>query len=180
MGGVILRSTVENNNLYFPEGVAYEDNAVGFLYYLVSKKIVYIDKSYYYYRINNQSTTHTFSKKVLLDRIVTSDLLIQNAKDIGIYERYKDMIDGVYISLMVGPTTLLLLKYVRPLPISNIKEIYSKVTSCDPNWRNHKYYRKHPNKLVAIYIDYLLPSCVPFWGCLVQFIIRIKSFVKKK
>lgn len=52
------RSLFVDNDLFFPEHLQYEDNAVVTALYLASRKAVKVDAAFYYYRCNNTSTTH--------------------------------------------------------------------------------------------------------------------------
>lgn len=180
-GGIILRSIIIDNELWFPEQVAYEDNPVGIFHYFLSKKIVYIDKDYYYYRCNNQSTTRAIriNDKSVLDRLETTELLISNAKRLGLYSKYKDLFDTCYIRLLAGNTPLMFLFSYRPMPVKHIRDVFNMLSSIDPNWRTHKYYKPSHGRLLSFYLDYLLPTCIPLFGYPIQLAARLRTIIRK-
>lgn len=179
-GGVILRSIIIDNQLWFPERVAYEDNPVGLFHYFLSNNIVVINKDLYYYRCNNQSTTRSkiINDKRILDRIETTNLLLENANRLGLYERYECLFDACYINLLATWTPIMLVSSFRPLPVSQLRNIYSLLEKCDPNWRTNEYYIRKGNRLLRFYLDHLLPLSVPFFGYILQFVIRLSKLFK--
>ena len=53
---IYKRQLLVENNIYFPENVAYEDIFFSGLYYLYAKKVAIINYELYHYFVNNGST----------------------------------------------------------------------------------------------------------------------------
>ena len=83
------RQVIVNNNIWFPEGLSYEDNYFVNLYLCYVKKYVFIDEAFYYYRQQENSTVHRkdFSQ---LQRIDVEKLLLSELKKRNLYETVKD------------------------------------------------------------------------------------------
>lgn len=118
-------------NLRFPVGVTNEDFVFLFYFYLNCNKIEYVPKSYYYYRFNPRSVTHSFSH--IFD-------MYTNACDIGnfissqrqynlmpefIVYKNKIALDCGYFSIVKGKKHLYRKQYeeVRQFCKGNIKTI---------------------------------------------------------
>ena len=78
-------------DIFYPEGLCYEDNYVGFLMMLVCKKI-YITKKEYYCWFKNPGSI-TGKNKNILDRIQVQKYLLEKTKRMGFYEPFADIID---------------------------------------------------------------------------------------
>ncbi len=77
--------------IFYPEGLCYEDNYVGFLMMLVCKKIYITEKKYYCWFKNTGSITG--QNKNILDRIQVQKYLLEKTKRMGFYEPFADIID---------------------------------------------------------------------------------------
>lgn len=77
--------------IFYPEGLCYEDNYVGFLMMLVCKKIYITEKKYYCWFKNTGSITG--QNKNILDRIQVQKYLLDKTKRMGFYEPFADIID---------------------------------------------------------------------------------------
>lgn len=77
--------------IFYPEGLCYEDNYVGFLMMFVCKKIYITEKKYYCWFKNTGSITG--QNKNILDRIQVQKYLLEKTKRMGFYEPFADIID---------------------------------------------------------------------------------------
>lgn len=78
-------------DIFYPEGLCYEDNYVGFLMMLVCNRI-YITKKEYYCWFKNPGSI-TGKNKNILDRIQVQKYLLEKTKRMGFYEPFADIID---------------------------------------------------------------------------------------
>lgn len=86
------------NNLFFPEKVFYEDNAVAPAIQLSAKNPVKINDALYLYRFDNCSVTRSMNNYHFFDRLRSAVALMENMRRLGLYERYKDEMDFIFIS----------------------------------------------------------------------------------
>lgn len=86
---------------YFPEGMAYEDTPAGYRWLLQIKSVAVAQSCTYYYRQNMSSTTHTTHSDLqkLEDRIKSSYMIVENAKDLGMYDRYKNETEFYFLQV---------------------------------------------------------------------------------
>jgi glycosyltransferase involved in cell wall biosynthesis len=104
-------SILRDQSMLFPEGYTYEDNVASFKWALIFDHIGQLsecDAQYYLYRVNNNSTVHTLFSfdKVLVDRSITSEMIIKEARLCGAYQELSEVIDIYYIRLAVLGTFL--------------------------------------------------------------------------
>lgn len=100
-GGVVTyllrRDLFINNDLWFPENTAYEDNYLWPILLMTIKKIGIVDEDLYHYYVNTQSTTH--NPKLLYERIKVEDNKLEELKKRGMFDYYHKYIEYSYWAL---------------------------------------------------------------------------------
>lgn len=98
LGALIRRSIFVSNDLFFPEKVFFEDNAIGLCILLYAKKIKPVHEALYYYFLSENSVTRSNSLKKFEDRVFTTELFLDNMQKRGfINERSKELIEYRYL-----------------------------------------------------------------------------------
>ena len=92
IGGITTKlfkkSVVFDNEIWFPEGLAYEDNYWLNVYYLYTSKMYVIDKIYYHYWVNTDSTVMQKNEVYHFDRLSIEEQLICKYKELGVFELF--------------------------------------------------------------------------------------------
>lgn len=122
---IFKKELFTENSLFFPEGVIYEDNAIGAPLFLRAKKITKLDKYLYYYRVDNYSTTRSLNNYKFFDRLQTSVMMLDNCKRIGVYETFKKEIDSLFFKLYYTNSIYGAIFNFSPIQYQKIKEITS-------------------------------------------------------
>ena len=163
---IIKKSIIIQNDLFFPDRLIYEDNAVSTCFFLCAKSIaIYYDEPLHYYRINNNtSITKQKGNLTFFDRLETAILFYNNTKRLGFYNRYKDEVEYAFFYLFYKNTVLgSLTKFDNHPPACIIKTIpkrYRTTTSVDI--KKNPYYRMNkPPKLVFFVAHY--PEFTKLW-----------------
>ena len=138
----------------FPEGIFYEDNAIGKSWMLRAKRFEYIQEPMYYYYQHNTSTVHTISPKRCEDRMEAARIMIAEAKQFGYFEEYKEELEYSFTLLHYINTLFTYMVGVKPVKLSFIKKMGQEMQEYFPNFQNNPYYQKRTNaeekKLVAM------------------------------
>lgn len=121
---IYKRYIFEDNNLYFPENIFYEDNALMPSVFLSAKSIVKIDEYLYYYRQQPQSTTRIKDVR-FYHRLDTAIMCIENTKRLGLYEKYEEDLKKVFFKLFFSNSICGI--YERRMPHDKISYITSMV-----------------------------------------------------
>lgn len=132
IGGLFRRSIFIDNEIRYPENVYFEDNAIGMVPFVLADNIKVIDESIYCYKAWGESSSRSFNEKRCLDRILTSQMVIDNAKKYGFYDRYQPLVDYRFICLSVYTIELLSrLPYIDAL--DRIKKLKKQIDNLLPN-----------------------------------------------
>lgn len=133
LGALIRRSIFVDNDLFFPERVFYEDNAIGIVILCYAKSVRPVHNIYYYYYLSPGSVTRSVSMKKITDKIVTTDLFLSNLYDRGfVNESNKELVN--YRFLLYTYNTLLMITHIDSKEANGILNIISeKVKDKIPN-----------------------------------------------
>lgn len=90
---IIRREVIVKDKLFYPEHIFTEDCAIVPLWYLKAKKIGLIEEALYYQTLHDDSTSSIINFESTLYILESINILILNAKKIGMYNIYKEKID---------------------------------------------------------------------------------------
>lgn len=138
------RSLITDNNLYFPEGVFYEDNAVALAIQLSADKAVKINQPLYHYRIDNVSVTRSTNNYHFFDRIDSAETLLNHLHRLGIYEKYPDEINYLIINQYLVHTIYGAIYRFTSVETDRIKQVRNGINQLIPNWNQNPYWKNRP------------------------------------
>lgn len=138
------RTLITDNNLYFPEGVFYEDNAVALAIQLSASKTVKISKPLYHYRIDNNSVTRSTDNYRFFDRISSAETLLSHLRRLGIYEKYPDEINYLIINQYLVHTIYGAIYRFTRVATDRIKQVRTGISSLIPDWNKNPYWQARP------------------------------------
>lgn len=159
--GLFKRSLIVENDLFFPEHLLYEDNAVVTAIYLTSQKAVKVDTAFYYYRCDNTSTTRSTNNYHYFDRLETSKIFLGHMKRLGFYGKYKEEVDFRFVELFYVNTVMVALSQFHPPEKNYIRKVTEEVTHLCPHFRANRYFKERiPFRVRAVL--YLISCNVHF------------------
>ncbi len=132
------------NNLWFPEGVHYEDNAIALALQLSAASPAYIHRFLYLYRQDNQSVTRSTNPPRFFDRIQSAVTLLSHLKRLGHYSRFKDEIDYVIINQYLVHTVYGAIYRFDSPRTDRIAEVARGISQLIPHWNANRYWRSQP------------------------------------
>lgn len=138
---LVKKNLIVENNLYFPKLRAYEDIAIVPVWALYTKKIVMLDKCYYFYLIHNGSTMKqiNFNEK-MYDITDAINNVYSNYSKKKLLKTYNSEIEWLYICHLLHAASLRFLKFNNYK--NNINKINVTMNEKYPKWRQNKYYKK--------------------------------------
>lgn len=122
-------------NIRFPEGRKFEDSAISYLYIANANRIGHINRSYYYYRLNLNSTTQTsFDPKSRWDFVLGYEERLKYA-----IEHQLPYIDDCNSLLMKAVLSCLTAYYAKP---KGNQVYYDNCKKMIENYRNDTSYKQ--------------------------------------
>lgn len=134
---LIRRSVLVDNNIYFPEGLKFEDNFWGYLLYFYVKKIYVLEECLYHWFFNTNSTV--VSGKFILDRTDVQILLLDELRKRGFILDFKDEIEYNFYQKFFVETIFFLIKY-NIVSIKVLKSLKNMLNSYNNNLKENLLY----------------------------------------
>ena len=94
---VYKRSVLEESKLKFPEDIFYEDAFFNFYSVLYAKRVEHIDKQFYHYYQENQSTVRNRNNPRQYERIKLAEEILRYGRSQREFADYKDIIEYKYL-----------------------------------------------------------------------------------
>lgn len=151
---IFKRERILKDELFFPEDIYYEDNALGNSYMILADHFEYIPEPLYYYYQHEMSTVHTISPKRCEDRMEAARVMIAEAEKFGYLEKYHDELEYSFTVLHYINTLFTYMAGVKPTRYRFVKEMGDEVKRYFPDFQNNPYYQSRTHaeekKLVAM------------------------------
>lgn len=151
---IFLRSMILERQLWFPEDIFYEDNAVGNSYLVLAEHFEYLEEPLYYYYQHDMSTVHTFSKQRCNDRMEAGRLMLAEAKRHGYYEEFLPELEYSFTLLFYVNTLFTYMAGVRKKSRSYVRAMGREMKETFPDFAQNPYYQERTNaeekKLIAM------------------------------
>lgn len=151
---IYKRQFILDNELFFPEGIFYEDNAVGKSYVILNKHFEYIDEPLYFYYQHGTSTVHTFTERRCQDRVDAAKIMIEQAKKFDYYDEFYSELEYSFTVLHYINTLFTYMVGVKPVRFAFVERLGKEIREYFPDFQNNPYYieKTHPEekKLIAM------------------------------
>jgi len=133
-GGIIKKELIKENNLCFPEGLFYEDNFWNEILALYQKDLYIVDRQFYHYWVNNESTILKRNNTSILDKLTVEVNILEYYKQRGIFDDFADklfwgFLNRAYIGLMYH------IYYRFDYLFIDINELKAIVVKCFPDYK---------------------------------------------
>ena len=139
---IFRRSMIMEKELWFPEDIFYEDNALGNSYLVLAKHFEYIEEPMYYYYQHDTSTVHTISPKRCEDRIEAGRLMLAEAKRHGYFEELRPELEYSFTLLFYINTLFTYMAGVGKTKYGFVKAMGKEMKETFPEFEKNSYYQE--------------------------------------
>lgn len=159
---IYLHEVIRKNRLNFPEKVFYEDNCAGPVWTMYFKHFERVDEPLYYYYQHAQSTVHHISVDKCDDRLTTGQMLADEFKKRGFYERFREPLEYRFTELYYINTLFTYMAGVRPAKLFYLKKLKNGILREFPNFRENPYYKEKLDAEQKRMVNFHLKSSLLF------------------
>ena len=139
---IFRRSMIMEKELWFPEDIFYEDNALGNSYLVLAKHFEYIEEPMYYYYQHDTSTVHTISPKRCEDRMEAGRLMLAEAKRHGYFEELRPELEYSFTLLFYVNTLFTYMAGVGKTKYGFVKAMGKEMKETFPEFEKNSYYQE--------------------------------------
>lgn len=151
---IFRRSMILENELWFPEGIFYEDNALGNSYFVLARHFEYIEEPMYYYYQHGTSTVHTISQKRCEDRMAAGRIMLEEARRHGYYDEFLPELEYSFTLLFYVNTLFTYMACADRTGAGFVRALGEEMRRTFPAFEKNPYYRERTNaeerKLIRI------------------------------
>ena len=146
---IFRRSMILDNELWFPEHIFYEDNALGNSYLVLANHFEYIEEPLYYYYQHGSSTVHTISEKRCEDRCEAGRLMLDEAERHDFLDKYRTELEYSFTLLFYVNTLFTYMAGVKRVKYRFVKRLGEEMSCRFPNFQENPYYleRTHAEEI---------------------------------
>lgn len=108
---------------------------------LAAKRIACVDKPMYHYLVHEESLSESRNPQRYMDKVKSFDLLMQFAREKGLYEANKEELDYIYLKkgYLLGILTYIY-NEEHPLQLT-VRKLYGHLLGYVPYYKDNVYYR---------------------------------------
>ncbi len=161
-------SLIRDNDLSFPEGMFYEDNAAFPVWAMYYERFEYVDEPLYYYYQHDVSTVHTITPERCADRMKAGEIMLSEIKKRGFLEKYREEIENIFTTVYYTNTVFSYMRMPRGRKYSVISHIRKRMLEEFPDFRKNRYYGLVMDDEQKKYTDILMKSPLRFY---IQYIL---------
>ena len=138
---IVRRDYFINNDLFFAEGIFFEDNPIVAIWILLANKINTVHQAHYYYRQNPDSQLHRKDNPRVFDRLISAKLYLDNVHKYHVYHEWKEEIDYTFFRIFIFNTLLNVANTFKHLPMARLRDaIIEYLTIAGKGIKHNKYY----------------------------------------
>lgn len=152
---IYRRSLFMEQNIRFPAHLRYEDMVIDPLIIPHVNRIAAVNKPLYNYFIHTDSTTTEKNENKYKDKLAVCRIIIDEYRQRGFYDRYKDEINYLYFRKGYIHTALNYILNVETISRDVIRDLKKNMLAVDKNYRRNPYYN---SRKAFVVIDRLLDS----------------------
>lgn len=139
-GGVYRRNLIEENGLYFPEHLAYEDNFWVYALQMNMEDVSFVNGQLYYYRQQEESTIHKRNAIHHYDRIEIEKRFLKYVTDKQLLKRYYKIVEYLFIEVFTMNTYSLLVNLFDHPKADKLEQVKGILKNTFPHWRRNEFY----------------------------------------
>lgn len=148
---LIRRELILENELYFPEGIIYEDVAIMGAFAMFMNKIGYVHEALYYYILRDGSTMKQMVYNKKLESVFPA---LENLRTIfeknGQSDKYKAELEYIYVSHMLHDASLRFFAFDEGR--TQLEKIVDMIKKYYPEWMKNEYFKKESWKYKVVTI----------------------------
>lgn len=178
---IYRHDVISENDLWFPEGIFYEDNCAASLWFLYFERFERVPEPMYYYYQHDTSTVHSISEARCRDRMRAMELFYEECSYHGWLETYYTEIEYRFAWLYYVMTLFSYMQGVRHPKFSFVKELRRGVEERFPGFEQNEYYQKVAEAPLQKLITMQGKSDLKYYCYhrLQLFVRKVKGFMRK-
>ena len=155
------KTFLTENNIQFPEQMAYEDTFFAMLVHVYAKKIYILEENLYHYYMNPASIVHTENPVFYQDYFKANRQKWEELEKRGLLDRYRRGIEFDYLmNCYMGGLEMLAYRFSE-FPTGAFFLLKKDILDRMPDIKNNPYIPKHCNEMHRMMLELLYQDITP-------------------
>lgn len=134
---IYKKSLILDNSVFFPEGLAYEDNYWGSVISYYVTRAYKIDETLYHWYINPDSTTMKRNQTNHFDRLTIEEMKFHDLIERGFYDEFQDKIKMEFLKMYYFNSLNIFFKHFDEVPIKIFERMQQTVKQLIPDYATY-------------------------------------------
>ncbi|MCM1295533.1 MAG: glycosyltransferase [Muribaculaceae bacterium] len=134
---IYRKEIIFNYDIWFPEGVMYEDNYWSELLKFYINRVYVLDEVMHYYFVHQQSTTGSYNSKWHFDRLAVEELLLCEYKKRDIYNTYCEYIIRSFLERYYFNSLFIFFTRFGEVPIEVFRKMTATIRKRIPDYKRY-------------------------------------------
>lgn len=149
---IYRKEIIFNHDIWFPEGVMYEDNYWYGLLKFYADSVYVMDEVMHYYFVHQMSTTGSYNSKWHFDRLTVEELLLKEYKERNLYNTYIEYINRSFLERYYFNSLFMFFTRFSEVPIDIFREMIEGIKKNIPNYKDY-IHENGVNEVLAQFIE---------------------------
>lgn len=137
---IYRRDFLEENGIYYPVDVTYDDNFFGTLCRFCARKVLVAGEYFYHWFVNDQSISVRKDGSTYFDRLTVELLKLEEFRKRGLFEEYRDEIEMMFLQLYFINTMHAFFWHLNDIPYDVYREMCETIGREFPAYRQNPYF----------------------------------------
>ena len=146
---------LRDNNIFFPEKLAYEDHFFATLLYFYAKKVYILEERLYHYYVNEQSTVLAPNATHHFDILTVDTMLWRECESRGLVEIYRQELEYQFLSLCYLMSMKLMILRMTEVPYDFFLKLKRETLQRIPDYHGNPYVKELVTDLNKIILELL-------------------------
>lgn len=146
---------LRENEIYFPEKLAYEDHFFSILLYFYAKKVYILEERLYHYFVNEQSTVLMTGAEHHFDILTVNSLLWDECERRGLLRSFRKEMEYQFLSLCYLMSFKMFLLRMSGLPYDYFLRLKEETLKRVPDYHGNPYVKELVTDLNKILLELL-------------------------
>lgn len=150
---------LQENALFFPEELAYEDHFFATLLYFYVKRLYILEERLYHYYVNENSTVMAAGAAHHMDILQVDTLLWDECEQRGLLEQYRQEMEYQFLSLCYLTSVKMMIIRLQEVPYPFFQVLKQEVLQRVPNYHVNPYVAELVTDVYKIVLELLDKEC---------------------
>ncbi|MCM1568338.1 MAG: glycosyltransferase [Roseburia sp.] len=149
------RELLQENDIFFPENLAYEDHFFATLLYFYTESVYLMEERLYHYFVNQESTVLAKNASYHFDILTVDVLLWEECEKRGFLRDYRLELEYQFLTLCYLPSIKMMILRLNEVPYEYFCALKEATLERVPDYHSNPYAKELVTELYTVFLGFL-------------------------